>query len=35
MMVLVKDKYIAVNQCLTTPRFMTRPCEVMEKDVED
>jgi hypothetical protein len=25
----------AVNQCLTTHRFITRPYEVMEKDVED
>ena len=35
MLVLVKDEYVAANQCLTTHRFMTRPYEVVEKDVED
>jgi len=34
MLVLVKDKYVAVSQCSAAHRFITRPYEVMEKDAE-
>jgi hypothetical protein len=34
MLVLAKDKCVAVNQCSATHRFITRPYEVMEKDIE-